>query len=602
MATYTEIQELILRTEGQPQLEQLRAKLQETAASMDALRARYEAGEVELQQYIAAGTALERSAGRTAAALKAKDDSLAGVAKGVGNYRQQMMALSFALNDFFSVSGNLQQRLNAIANNLPSLIGGTNLWGYALTGLLPAFALLVPQISAFFQQWAEGSDKAAGAIDRLKQELKALEEKPVKLAIDIERAEDVKGILAEIEAGLAAVRKLEKERTSVEQEAGKQVGKIVREDVGGKRAADALRSQFVAEGRALDPELKKLDEDERAAQAAGDEMRRMAEASKADPEAERGFRAAAEQADARLEDVRRRRAVRRQSVDRMHESRGGTLMERARGGDADAIDELGRRLMQAGEQAGDADLRNRGAEIRATTPEAVQRDRDEQAEMESMVDARAKANEAEKKRATIQARDMDEAFAGELAEADRWREANAPRERHAREAREARGKQVAANVRAWEGTGLDEQAAAAAALMRQQGGYVDQRTGRMQRLDETQQFATLAEDIQRRLLEQSPGMGREMSRDVAAQLSQRAFERADAQRSTGADGVQVTADAMERYIRESQQTIAAQAAQLERLGAMFTPAAAAAQQQRLWIEEQARRQQVQTFSALGGIY
>jgi hypothetical protein len=59
--------------------------------------------------------------------------SAAGVGRGVGGLQGSFTAAGYAFQDFTSTTGDVGQKLNSIANNIPAIVGGMGTLGTAVS-------------------------------------------------------------------------------------------------------------------------------------------------------------------------------------------------------------------------------------------------------------------------------------------------------------------------------------------------------------------------------------------------------------------------------------------------------------------------------------
>lgn len=251
----------------------------------------------ETLENVQAQKAMAAALGQTADAARTVTVTTAGAGAGVKNYGQNVQALGYALNDFFSVQGGLDQRLNAISNNLPLLLAGFGGIGMALSAIIPVVGVLIrnwDQLSEALGQ-AGGIEipKSADALKTLEAELKktkaALEgyadrtrlslpelEEYNKLSekqVDLEKRKNEELQRRRDIEGLEGLKSEESQKTA----AG--VKKAIAESGGYDRAFGALRqaieNEAEAAGRDFDrAETAKQAEDLLRAAAGGDKAAR----------------------------------------------------------------------------------------------------------------------------------------------------------------------------------------------------------------------------------------------------------------------------------------------------------------------------------------
>lgn len=136
MATYEEIQRLVLEVENLTKLKDLNQTLEQEQKLMHGLVDSFKQGSIGQQQY----TQSMAVHGERVIQLNAQVKELQNQTKGAMN-AMGAMQIGYALQDFFAAQGGPAQKFNAIANNLQMLaasmgIGGA--WFLAITGVISA--------------------------------------------------------------------------------------------------------------------------------------------------------------------------------------------------------------------------------------------------------------------------------------------------------------------------------------------------------------------------------------------------------------------------------------------------------------------------------
>lgn len=164
----TEEHQLVVRVLGQAEVERLKNEIEKEEHAIRSAKAALDANALSHADYAAA---LEKSTG----AIVKHKAGVESLSAGFKNYNQNITAAGYAVNDFFSVSGNLDQRLNAIANNLPGVFAGFGGLGLALGAIVPILAVLVRNWDSLGEAFGGGGNKipeAATALGRLGEALK----------------------------------------------------------------------------------------------------------------------------------------------------------------------------------------------------------------------------------------------------------------------------------------------------------------------------------------------------------------------------------------------------------------------------------------------
>ena len=550
----------------------------------------------------------EAAVKRSAAAVAASNQTIAAAQTQTRDYRQNMMALGYVFNDFFSVTGGIQQRLNAIANNMPMLLAGAGALGGTLGALLPVIGMLAPALFVAFKSWGGDIDVAIGHVERLKATIKEFEKNPPKLAMDMRRLEDAKEMLDEITENLAVLKRWENERPATEKEIGGSVAETLREQVGGPKAKQILLDQMTPGAMASDVELQRLDNLRQEKEAKAAEAQKTLDDPSTDPETAIMLPLEIMDLKKQIKGIADKREARRVAIDKEVDNTAGGLLKRAERGEADAVEELGNRIEAAGlsetEGGQDSILMEAGANIRNARSNLEIKRKDKIAR-ENWEKEKAEASAAETKRAADEAEQVqrNEADAAQVIAEDRAKQSGieATRAKHDAQGRTERQRRIKEQVDAASGTELGEQATAAAGIYRAQGGYTDER-GRKHKLDEPAQVADLMSQLEKRLQAMNPKADKGETREAALAMANRAFATVDAGKAAGESGAGIASDAVAKYMETIQRTNAEQAAELQRVNALFGSGAAAAEQQRMMMENRFRAQQVQSFSYMPGAW
>lgn len=126
------------------------------------------------------------SSDRAAKSIRKAGEESKSTKQSLVDYQQRIQGLGYTVNDFVSVSGDMSQRLNAIANNMPMLLAGFGGLGLALSAILPIVGLIIKQWDTISSLWedrkpitgaTESLDGMSEALKRNKQALEDLREK-----------------------------------------------------------------------------------------------------------------------------------------------------------------------------------------------------------------------------------------------------------------------------------------------------------------------------------------------------------------------------------------------------------------------------------------
>lgn len=275
MGLTREEQELILKVTGAGDVQRLVQEIKKEEAALRGAVAAHEAHEAEVGVSTAATAAYEAELKRSVAVLAEKTQALGKARVAAADYRQNLTGLSYALNDFLSVNGGIQQRLNAIANNLPMLLAGFGGVGLALSAIVPIVAALLPHLDKLGKALGFEEPIQAGltGIERLKAKLKELEEKPTKLAVDIRGIQEGRQALEKLQRDVEAYNTLVESRRTRERASADANAKVLAE-AGGAEVGGALKAAAAKRLEASDPET--LDARRKIAELEG-KLRRLEE-------------------------------------------------------------------------------------------------------------------------------------------------------------------------------------------------------------------------------------------------------------------------------------------------------------------------------------
>jgi hypothetical protein len=294
MATVEEVARLIVEAEAKGFAE-ASAKIASTDASLQSLTSGYKAGSVPLDEYIAKGARLQaeldslRESYRMADEALKKYGSTAAASAGLterfsaasSQARIRTQSLAYAFNDFFSVSGNLQQRLNAIANNLPGLFAGMApklaTFGLALGAIAPIIGMVIANWEGLAKKVDETLSGIIGSKqwDRIREAItesfglavKDAKDRVVELAETVEKLDKkqnkvymdyvdltaARTELDRIREGLSIVDKLRKKQGEPEKKSGEAVTKVLEDAEGGvDKVLDDLKVKFM-DAMLIDP-------------------------------------------------------------------------------------------------------------------------------------------------------------------------------------------------------------------------------------------------------------------------------------------------------------------------------------------------------------
>lgn len=227
-------------------------EIKSTEASLAKLRAEFQSNAIGISQYTQEGAKLQSRL----AELKAGAKEAAAAVKQYGSEQKAAAALSKqAESGFKGMSGagvmglmalsnaidDVQYGFRGIVNNIPMMITGLgSLLGKSAEASMAAGAIgqiiavainvALPHIQKLAKEYGLlGSevDKATGLIDKLHARIKEIEEKPIKLAVDVHELEELKKQMEEFQHGIRAYKNQLAEKTKPQAEASQAMGSLI---------------------------------------------------------------------------------------------------------------------------------------------------------------------------------------------------------------------------------------------------------------------------------------------------------------------------------------------------------------------------------------
>jgi hypothetical protein len=345
---------------------QVEEDLKQTEEAAEKLRERIVALQVAASKGVPGAGQIAEVLGKDLADAERKAASLQRSLNSVDPRRLQvgMMQASYAISDFASVQGGLQQKLGAVANNIQYAAMQFGPYGIAAGAAVGVTQVLIGAFNSFR---SDAVKELTGEVERLTAAIKRIEAQPVKLKVDLADMDAAKARLKEIREDLSAFERAGGLRSKIEREAGSEASEAIGQ-AGGKRVRDEVREQFKARALRDDPELLRIDAKRREAQAAVDQFAPIARAESAAGR----IPTVAKYRDqlAELDRERGRRVTELLSANGEVATKAGDLFKRVLDGEAGAIEELARRV--------EAKFPALAANLRASTPAAlIQKDIDE---------------------------------------------------------------------------------------------------------------------------------------------------------------------------------------------------------------------------------
>lgn len=128
---------------------------------------------------------IEATGTKVSTSLKAVDSAGKTTTASVSAMNQRAIAATYAIQDFASANGGLAQKIQAVSNNIPMIVGGLGVWGAAIGGVVAVGATLyqnwdsisrmlqstspIPPIVDNLDRWKEALDKTTKEIEHLRE-------------------------------------------------------------------------------------------------------------------------------------------------------------------------------------------------------------------------------------------------------------------------------------------------------------------------------------------------------------------------------------------------------------------------------------------------
>lgn len=149
MATNDQNMSIIVQTNPQ-EVDALTKALEKNKKASDDLNASYEQGNVKAALYRSEMRELTKESAKITSKL---EETTKTTSEGFKITQQQAMAAGYAFQDFASASGGLAQKMNAVTNNVPALVGNIGMLGPAISVATVAFVEIIKnfdKLSGFF--------------------------------------------------------------------------------------------------------------------------------------------------------------------------------------------------------------------------------------------------------------------------------------------------------------------------------------------------------------------------------------------------------------------------------------------------------------------
>jgi hypothetical protein len=268
------------------------------------------------------------TAAATASTAAVEAETVAHINSAAAMQNVGRIAVELASGRVYGLMGSVQ-RLTASLGGPQGLALGIGAAAFALYELRHPIMSAIDELSGYNAKVDEAKDH----LEHLKDKIKELSENPLKMRAQIEELENAKEVVERIEKSVKAVAELEAARSPIVKEAGK---RAISELEGGFPAGDELKARLIDQAIASQPgagrqqqlsqEITKLKKDLEDVKAHGAGLSGLFERRNIESEiVAKGI----EQKG--LEDKAREQAV----------TDVGSVLDRAKGGDAGAIGQLG---------------------------------------------------------------------------------------------------------------------------------------------------------------------------------------------------------------------------------------------------------------------
>jgi hypothetical protein len=406
VATEQEILNLIYQYQGADALKQAKQDLEDAKAATAALGDQFKQGAIDEATFREAIRFQARTIADSKEKIEAFERAARGGASGMAGFGQSMLQSGRIIQDF--TQGGLAGVLNNIEGLVMALGGPAGLAG-VLTVVGVGFYLLKPKIEELMKSLLDDAPVTfADRLAEMHKRIKELEDKPHKIAIEVDELRDAKEQVEAIEAGLKTIEQMRKTQAHYERESGRQIAETFAEAPGGAAAVtETVIGPIVKELREAKPELagalKRFAELQATIPAQQRALEgRRAEGIPLEEELRAEFRI--QQLQEERDRLNKRINTLEQSVEEQATGRAGELINRAQQGTGvvqqQAQEELARRLGQAGQP-------NLAAAVQLSRPSIIQTEEEIDETLEARNAQAKRAREARQKR-TQKERQFDE--------------------------------------------------------------------------------------------------------------------------------------------------------------------------------------------------
>jgi uncharacterized protein YoxC len=533
VATEQEILNLIYQYQGADALKQAKQDLEDARTATAALGDQFRQGAIDEATFREAIRFQARAIADSRERIEGFERAARGGASGMAGFGQSTLQAGRIVQDF--TQGGLAGVLNNIEGLTMALGGPAGLAGI-LTIVGVGFYVLKPKIEELMKSLLDDAPVTfADRLEELHKRIKELEDKPHKIAVEVDELRDAKEQVEAIEAGLKTIEQMRKTQAYYEKAAGAQIAETFAEAPGGAAAVagtvqEQIRRQVAEATPELAPGQARIADLGREIEAFRRSLERQQAVGALTPEGREAIEGQIQALGQERDRLTARVNTLEQDIDRRAGAEAGMLINRAQQGTGveqmQAQRELAARLAAGGQ-------RDLAQAVQLSAPGIIQT----QEEIDETLEARnaqaKQVREAQQKRARDAAQaekrrgdeaeriNREAARAAGLQQQDREkadREAQRAQDERAREAKQ----DIDQLMRGVEPTSIGERAAAESARLRLP--QMDQ-FGRTYRLTGQQQQLSLRNQIRAELQQAFPGL----TRPQLAGLTGRVAEQAETQ-------------------------------------------------------------------------
>jgi hypothetical protein len=253
VAVEQEILNLIYQYQGAEALNQAKKDLEAARAATAALGDQFKQGAIDEAAFRVAVQNNAKAISDAREKVEGLERAARGGASGMAGFGQSLLQSGRIVQDF--TQGGIGGILNNIEGITMALGGPAGLAGI-LTIVGVGFYVLKPKIEEFMKSLLDDAPVTfADRLEEMRKRIKELEDKPHKIAVEVDELRDAKEQVEAIEAGLKKIEQMRKTQEYYERESGRQIAEIFAEEPGAPAAREALIAQEIARQREATPEL-----------------------------------------------------------------------------------------------------------------------------------------------------------------------------------------------------------------------------------------------------------------------------------------------------------------------------------------------------------